>query len=115
MHIHVYACSSLRDSRLFPIHSERESLPRVAQGKATSDEVQRQLGTPIKRTSVPMGEALWRYEVLEEQPTYRGTPTGFWCNEYRLTFDKSSVLRPLGASVILSRWRTPARTLQCWV
>lgn len=66
---------------------------KVAQGQATSEEVQRQLGTPIERTSVPTGEALWRYEVLEEQPTHRGTPTGFWCDDYRLTFDASGVLR----------------------
>ncbi len=39
---------------------------KVAQGQATSDEVQRQLGTPIERTSMPTGERLWRYEVLEE-------------------------------------------------
>ena len=66
---------------------------RVAQGQVTSDEVQRQLGTPIKRMSVPMGEALWRYEVLEEQPTHRGMPTRFWYDDYRLTFDASGVLR----------------------
>lgn len=66
---------------------------KVAQGQATSDEVQRQLGTPIEKTSVPTGELLWRYEVLEEQPTHRGTPTGFWCDDYRLTFDASGVLR----------------------
>lgn len=42
---------------------------------------------------MPTGEALWRYEVLEEQPTDRGTPTGFWCDDYRLTFDASGVLR----------------------
>lgn len=66
---------------------------KVAQGQATSDEVQRQLGTPIERTSMPTGERLWRYEVLEEQPSHRGTPTGFWCDDYRLTFDTSGVLR----------------------
>ena len=50
---------------------------KVAQGQATSDEVQWQLGTPIERTSVPTGEVLWRYEVLEEQPTHRGRRQDF--------------------------------------
>jgi hypothetical protein len=66
---------------------------KVAQGRATSDDVQRQLGVPIERTSMPTGEALWRYEVREEQPSHRGTPTGFWCDDYRLTFDASGVLQ----------------------
>ena len=65
---------------------------KTAGGQATSDEVQRQLGRPIERTLVQTGEALWRYEVLEEQPTQRGTPTGFWCDDYRLTFDASGVV-----------------------
>lgn len=45
------------------------------------------------RTSVPTGEALWRYDVLEEQPTQRGPPTGLWCDDYRLTSDAGGVLR----------------------
>lgn len=43
---------------------------KVGHGQASSNEVQRQLGVPIERTSVPTGEALWRYEVLEEQLTH---------------------------------------------
>ena len=66
---------------------------KVGQGQASSDEVQRQLGMPIERTSVPTGEALWRYEVLGEQPTHRGPPTGFWCDDDRLTSDAGGVLR----------------------
>jgi hypothetical protein len=66
---------------------------KVAQNRATGEEVQQKLGAPLERIAVPTGERLWRYEVLEEQPTHRGTPTGFWCDEYRLTFDREGVLR----------------------
>ncbi len=66
---------------------------KMVQDRATSEEVQRQLGVPIERTSMPTGEALWRYEVLEEQPSHRGTPTGFWCDDYQLNFDRDGVLR----------------------
>ena len=66
---------------------------KVADGRATGEEVQQKLGAPIESSVMPTGGMLWRYEVLEEQPTHRGTPTGFWCDEYRLTFDRDGVLR----------------------
>ncbi len=66
---------------------------KVAQDRALGEEVQGKLGPPIERTTLPGGGTLWRYEVREEQPTHRGTPTGFWCDEYRLTFDRGAVLR----------------------
>ena len=66
---------------------------KTAEDRATGGEVQQKLGAPTERISMPTGEALWRYEVLEEQPTHRGTPTGFWCDDYRLTFDASGGLR----------------------
>ena len=69
---------------------------KSAQDRATEIEVQKQLGMPLARTTVSTGEAVWLYEVLEEQPTHRGTPTGFWCDEYRLTFDRNQVLRQWG-------------------
>lgn len=55
-------------------------------------EVQEHLGTPLAKNNNPAG-ATWLYEVREEQPTHRGTPTGFWCDEYRVTFDSSGLLR----------------------
>ena len=66
---------------------------KTAQDSARAEEVQQKLGIPIETVSVQTGETQWRFEVLEEQPLHRGTPTGFWCDEYRLTFDKNSVLR----------------------
>ncbi len=66
---------------------------KTAQGHATAEAVQKQLGAPVAHAVLPTGEAVWRYEVREEQPFHRGTPTGFWCDEYQLTFDRQSVLR----------------------
>jgi hypothetical protein len=66
---------------------------KVAQDRATVDDVQKRLGRPVAGTVVSTGEAVWLYEVLEEQPSHRGTPTGFWCDEYNLTFDASGMLR----------------------
>lgn len=67
---------------------------KAVEGRATGEEVQQKLGAPLDTTiSMETGELLWHYEVLEEQPTHRGTPTGFWCDEYRLAFDRDGVLR----------------------
>ena len=61
------------------------------QGRATLTEVQQKLG-PLARIDGLQGST-WLYEVREEQPTHRGTPTGFWCDEYRLAFDEQEVLK----------------------
>ena len=65
---------------------------KAAQHHATMADVQERLGVPLMRNDTPNGTT-WLYEVLEEQPTHRGTPTGFWCDEYVLTFDQQGVLR----------------------
>src|SRR6476660_4548850 len=65
---------------------------KVAQDHATMAEVQDRLGMPLTKVDVPNG-ATWHYEVREEQPTHRGTPTGFWCDEYRVSFDSKGILR----------------------
>jgi hypothetical protein len=65
---------------------------KAAQNHATMAEVQERLGVPLNRNEIPNG-ATWLYEVREEQPTHRGTPTGFWCDEYRVTFDSGGILR----------------------
>ena len=65
---------------------------KVAQDHATMAEVQDRLGMPLAKVDVPNG-ATWHYEVREEQPTHRGTPTGFWCDEYHVSFDSKGVLR----------------------
>ena len=65
---------------------------KAAQNHATMAEVQERLGVPLTRNDTPNGTT-WLYEVLEEQPTHRGTPTGFWCDEYRVSFDSDGILR----------------------
>lgn len=65
---------------------------KAAQNRATMAEVQERLGVPLAKNDIPTGTT-WLYEVREEQPTHRGTPTGFWCDEYRVNFDLSGVLR----------------------
>ena len=65
---------------------------KAAQGRATTQEVQLALGAPLARVD-ELNVKMWLYEVLEEQPSHRGTPTGFWCDEYRLVFDGNGVLR----------------------
>jgi len=65
---------------------------KAAQHHATMADVQERLGVPLTRNVTPNGTT-WLYEVLEEQPTHRGTPTGFWCDEYRVSFDSKGILR----------------------
>lgn len=65
---------------------------KTAQHHATMAEVQERLGTPLNQFDGSNG-AMWLYEVREEQPTHRGTPTGFWCDEYQVNFDSKGVLR----------------------
>jgi hypothetical protein len=65
---------------------------KAAQGRATIHEVQQKLGPPLARVDEGSGK-MWLYEVREEQPSHRGTPTGFWCDEYRLAFDGNGVLQ----------------------
>ena len=64
---------------------------KAVQGRATLTEVQQKLGT-LAKVDGPNGMT-WLYEVREEQPSHRGTPTGFWCDEYRLAFDEKGVLQ----------------------
>jgi hypothetical protein len=61
------------------------------QGRATFTDVQERLG-PLAKVDGPRGPT-WLYEVREEQPTHRGTPTGFWCDEYWVTFDSNGMLQ----------------------
>jgi hypothetical protein len=66
---------------------------KSAQGHATQAEVQQHLGQPAVKAANQSGEAVWVYEVLEEQPGNRWTATGMWCDEYVLTFDEQKILR----------------------
>jgi hypothetical protein len=66
---------------------------KAARNHATMAEVQERLGPPLTKNNIPRQGATWLYEVREEQPTHRGTPTGFWCDEYRVSFDSGGILR----------------------
>ena len=66
-----------------------------AQDRATQEEVKLYLGAPKQMTATPAGEAVWVYEVREIEPGSQNTwaTAGSWCDEYKLTFDTSGVLR----------------------
>ncbi|MBX3237872.1 MAG: hypothetical protein KF814_17145 [Nitrospiraceae bacterium] len=68
---------------------------RVAAGKATQEDVQSQLGKPRSVTVLSDGEAQWLYEVRDLEPMSQSSwsTLGSWCDEYRLTFDGTGVLR----------------------
>jgi hypothetical protein len=64
-----------------------------AEGRATQQDVERQLGKPEVVSLNEAGEVVWVYRVREEEPGNRWTSTGLWCDEYVLTFDSRAVLR----------------------
>ena len=66
---------------------------KSAQNHATQVEVQQNLGEPAVKATNQAGEAVWVYEVLEQEPGSRWTSTGMRCDEYVLTFDKGGVLK----------------------
>lgn len=66
---------------------------KSAEHHATQVDVQQKLGEPAVKATNQAGEAVWVYEVLEQEPGSRWTSTGMRCDEYVLTFDKSGVLR----------------------
>ncbi len=67
-----------------------------AKDQATWDDVRQQLGKPRQTSSTLTGEAVWVYEVREEEPGSRWTSSGMWCEQYTLTFDTRGVLRHWG-------------------
>jgi hypothetical protein len=66
---------------------------KSAQDRAGQEEVRKHLGSPMVSTSNQEGEAIWVYQVREEEPGSRWTSSGLWCDEYVLTFDRQAVLR----------------------
>ena len=68
---------------------------RSAQDRETQQEVRARLGRPMWVLSPHAGETVWVYQI--RQPEKGGnniwTITGFWCDEYVLTFDQQAVLR----------------------
>ena len=63
--------------------------------RATADEVREHLGTPRWVSSTATGDRLWLYEIRELEPGSQSSwsASGSWCDEYRLVFDQSGVLR----------------------
>ena len=63
--------------------------------RATADEVREHLGTPRSVSSTATGDRLWLYEIRELEPGSQSSwsASGSWCDEYRLVFDQSGVLR----------------------
>lgn len=68
---------------------------KSAQDRATQEEVRQRLGPPRSTESGQGRESVWIYEVRELEPGSQNTwaSIGSWCDEYRLTFDQSGVLR----------------------
>ena len=66
---------------------------RSAQGRDSQEQVIQNLGRPRIATIGPDGDAVWVYQIREEDPGNRWTSIGLWCDEYVLTFDDHSILR----------------------
>ncbi len=66
-----------------------------AQGRATQDEVRKELGEPRLKASTPAGDPIWVYEVRFAEAGSQNSWSSFgsWCDEYVLTFDRQGVLR----------------------
>ncbi|TKB80956.1 MAG: hypothetical protein E8D45_02100 [Nitrospira sp.] len=63
------------------------------QDRATQQEVRSQWGDPAATAAKDEGTSVWVYRVRTEQPGNRMTAPGTWCDEFVLTFDRTSVLR----------------------
>ena len=72
---------------------EQSSYLQSAKDRATQQEVRDHLGQPVVAEAGRTGEAIWVYQVREQQPGNRMTAPGMWCDEYVLTFDQQAVLR----------------------
>ena len=68
---------------------------KSAADRATQEDVRKNLGQPSLTDSNPAGEAVWVYEVYEQEAGSQQSwaAYGSWCDEYVLTFDKRGVLR----------------------
>lgn len=68
---------------------------RSAQDRATQQEVRGRLGRPFWAGTPRAGETVWVYQIREPEQGGNNswTITGFWCDEYVLTFDGDGVLR----------------------
>ena len=81
--------------------SKETAYLRSAENHATQEEVRTQLGAPRTAAMLPDGESLWVYEIRDLEPMSQSSwsTLGSWCDEYRLTFDRSGILRPPSIAV----------------
>lgn len=76
------------------VSKERRYL-KAAVGHATAADVREALGAPRRVTTTPSGEEHWLYEVHDVEPMSQNSwaTLGSWCDQYRLIFDRTGVLR----------------------
>jgi hypothetical protein len=68
---------------------------RSAVDRARQEEVRQELGPPLLMKSTKAREMVWVYQIRQAEKGGNNiwTLTGFWCDEYVLTFDPQGVLR----------------------
>lgn len=68
---------------------------KSAEDHATQEDVQQQLGPPVRMLSAGEGESVWVYHIYDLEPGAQSTwsATGSWCDEYVLFFDRQRILR----------------------
>jgi len=65
-----------------------ENLDEVT-GKATQEEIRKELGPPVEERSLTTGESVWHYRIERYSTVSRAT----LCSGYDLTFDPQRVLQ----------------------
>lgn len=68
------------------------------QDHATQQEVRDRLGPPLWIVPQSAGETVWVYQITQREKGGNNILdiTGYWCDEYVLTFDQRGVLRHWG-------------------
>lgn len=68
---------------------------QTAQGRATQDEVRKELGEPRLKVQTSAGDPVWVYEVRQVEAGSQNSWSSFgsWCDEYVVTFDRQGILR----------------------
>jgi hypothetical protein len=77
------------------ILSKETRFLKSAENRATQEEVQQQLGQPVRMLSTEAGDSVWVYHIYDLEPGAQSTwsATGSWCDEYVLVFDRQRILR----------------------
>jgi hypothetical protein len=66
---------------------------KSAVNHATKADVIRRMGTPRTTGTLNTGDSLLLYRVREYQAGDLNGPGRWWCEEYRLVFDRAEILR----------------------